>query len=958
MILSLVFTALFMMVGCASSFSQMPQNIRNGGRAVAITVHPSNADQIVVASETGGIFKSKNIGVNWSQVSGSSTFYFLDVAYLPVNPKFIIAVADADTRTISGGGIWRSTNGGKKWSKPVINPPTPDCEKNFSAFCLFAEKERNRVWAGTTCGLAFSDDKGATWQYLPAGKGYNNDKVYAVLAPTASRIIILTDAGVKVSMDNGSSWSVSNLGLPGDRRPDISNVHNQIAVSPYNYSHLYWVFNYWESDWHVAFYRSTNNGASWSKLIDKDGLNRPPFVRIARSISGSANQYDIYFGDGGCGLERATVTDAANPTVSAWTSLNFDHCDPADLAFSTDNKTPLLLATDGGLHITNNKGSDWTYTGGGKNGYNALQITEVTGQLHRDGNGADIYFGTQDNNIWASPDIGITWSGNKCCEGFFLNIPRQYYPTGQTKLTGVACGACGNFISGPLLAGHTGFPNPPNDIGNPCLLKPGHYIQNTKVPGLPGSIFALTADTGTSWTNRYGFPEEVRDLSKVSGPTDSPMVYTAIKVPGANPDGSETVQIKRIANVLAGSTTPLVSNINNFGSLGVFPTMFAWYKPFGVDPTNPNILIVPDIIDGVMKASTDGGATWNTDHTLTNLVTQGGKFKFTWNGFTQISAIGFDPDWKGHVLVGTQQAGVFQTFDYGAHWKKIKRSERIPLVSSFFFSGNGKVIASSYGRGLWRLKYKPLKKPVIIFEMNKVYEEPVIHWKGGEVALSQIHDPDACPACGFFLVKGGTILDYRLGEDIGQIREVFLSGGEIKGYRWDGEELDVPFAVSYRSHEEKKDVESYIKTAIKQHSGKTQVRGLFVERNILKGLIMASSDVTLDQLPKKKPLGPHILIDEIDSNLQRISVAGRMNPITVRAYGFRSQYPVEIFLDGKVMQMEQIAKFDKKEVLTFSIPKLMGIGGHTILVKQSTPEGVIQDAITFIITVQDFPKEK
>src|SRR6185312_1795806 len=148
-----------------------------------------------------------------------------------------------------------------------------------------------------------------------------------------------------------------------------------------------------------------------------------------------------------------------------------------------------------------------------------LQLTEVIGQFHKDNKSVDLYFATQDNDIWTSPDGGATWPTNRCCEGFFLNIPRAYYPPDKTKLTGVSCAGCGNFMSDQLLANQQGFPNPPNDNGNPRLLKPGNYIHNTKDPANAGSTFVLSTDTGASWNSRYFFSEEVRDLSQITGPT-------------------------------------------------------------------------------------------------------------------------------------------------------------------------------------------------------------------------------------------------------------------------------------------------------------------------------------------------------------------------------------------------------------------------------------------------------
>ena len=227
---------------CGGPVQPMQPNIANGGRAVAITVKPGDSTNIVVASETGGLFRTTNRGVDWQQVSGSTTFGYADVTYVPSQPTTLIAAAQQDMRTVSGGGIWRSTDGGNSWSRATITPPTSDCTNTLSAYAVSSEAGSGRLWTGTLCGVAYSNDSGATWQYLTTTNGYNNDKTYAVIAPGSNQLKILTDSGVKVSTDGGNTWTLSLTGLPSEI---VMGTHPQLAVSPLNNHHLYWSFNYW-----------------------------------------------------------------------------------------------------------------------------------------------------------------------------------------------------------------------------------------------------------------------------------------------------------------------------------------------------------------------------------------------------------------------------------------------------------------------------------------------------------------------------------------------------------------------------------------------------------------------------------------------------------------------------------------------------------------------------------------
>ena len=931
--------ALCVAPGCRS-FAELQPSIPNGGRAVAIAVNPSDGNRMVVASETGGLFRSVDRGVRWEHVSGAATFAFTDVQYVPSDPAIVVASSQADMRTVSRGGIWRSTDAGGSWTHVAITAPTTDCTTNMAAFDVSVDATSNRLWTGTGCGIAFSDDAGMSWQYLAPAPGYNNDRTYAVVAIGGKQLKILTEAGVKVSSDGGGSWSLSTTGLPGG----ISiGAHNQLAVSPLNSMHLYWAFNH---GGRTALFRSLDNGTMWSNVVDIQDRNRAPFVRV--STSADKSTYNVYFGDGGCTFQRAIVTHGATPSFSAWTAMNVDHCDATDVSFDTDGRTPLLLASDGGLHKTTDLGANWTLAGAGGNGYGALQITEVIGQMSTAGGVQGLYFATQDNSIWASGDEGATWPASRCCEGFFLDIWRR--PIADTKFTGVSCVGCVNFISGPLFASLTAFPDPPNNAGNPRLLKPGHYIQNTRVTGVPSNIFNLTTDNGSTWTPRYGFIEDLRDLSKVAGAPNDPVVFTAVRRPGLTPDGQEILGIKRITGVI-GTGAPVLSDITNFGSLGIFATMFAWYKPFGVDPADPNFFIVPDIIDDVVKVSRDGGQTWQNDMALTSLVTESGSLKFRAGPFTQISSFGFDPECRGHIMVGTIQAGMFQSFNRGDTWQKIDGTEVIPYVSSFFFSRRGEAIASSYGRGLWKVWFDCGPQIVV---PNLVALEPVIFWKGAYIPISQLKNPDACPVCTWALTVGGQVLDYVIEPQSGRIEEVRLSGGELRGLNWNGGSVPLQFRISTGNGPGDFAGERALVDRLLR--GDLQVKGLLVEGNLLKGVLLASADVSAAQIPQARPAEARISLN-LPSGGMGIPLRS-LGPIVIQGSSFEPGFPVVVSVDGQVQKLAEPTQVDAEGNFTVTITPSLGLGAHSIVVRQDTPRGMNQDVVQFNVTVGEDPEQE
>ena len=104
--------------------SEFQPNVPTGGRASTIAVNPRNYNEIIVASEGGGLFRSTDRGVNWKHIDGLPEFSTFAVAYVPADPNVVIATVGEDTRVANGGGIWRSTDGGLTWTQ-MPGPSAP-----------------------------------------------------------------------------------------------------------------------------------------------------------------------------------------------------------------------------------------------------------------------------------------------------------------------------------------------------------------------------------------------------------------------------------------------------------------------------------------------------------------------------------------------------------------------------------------------------------------------------------------------------------------------------------------------------------------------------------------------------------------------------------------------------------------------------------------------------------------
>lgn len=693
-----------------SAVSEFQPSVQYGGRTVSIDINPSNPSAAISATESGGLFTTSDAGANWQHVRSLPVFRMSEVRYSPDNPAIILATAWADDHVANQGGIWRSTDGGATWSRPPSGDP-----QNVLPFCTFRPntwgiafaKGTNDVFVGHDCGVAVSHDLGATWTQIQPdpnlGTNAGARAVYALTARASASgtiVDICANDGHHRSTDGGAHWTLHNTAA--DALAGCSSSGEPIAIteSPYESGVLFAIVG------PQSLFESDSAGANWTQITTPpSGFNRPWWVKANPSGDNMANHFDVYFGTGRDTYKQTcTGTGPGLRCGNTWTGVSVDHSasDSMEVAFSTaaGNNCAVFLAGDGGVHKTTDCGASFHITGASGHGYNALQLFEVTGETHP-GNPSDYYFGTMDNNLWASGDSGATWPGVVAFEGFFIQLPHSSPTSAGQKVTFVACAGCNQYLSGPLFSGVVGWPQPPHNSGNPVVVDQGVYVEWTQ-PSPPSSQLSLTTNTGGSWTAVSGAVVNLglSGLLKVAGPAASPTVYQAVSRPG-NRTG-----LVKITGIRTGTATvtdadnglqSIDSYCNGQGTL-VCPTVF------GVDPSNPNHLIAPDAGTGQMKVSTDGGASWQVDSALTNLVTGGGQFMFSGGSFGTVHAIAFDPNNGNHILVGTEQGGILASLNGGQTWVKLPGSEQIPAITSFFFDEvQNTILVSSYGRGLWKL---------------------------------------------------------------------------------------------------------------------------------------------------------------------------------------------------------------------------------------------------------------
>lgn len=689
-------------------FEEFQPNVPNGGRVNTIAVHPANNDVILVGSESGGLFNSTDRGATWRHVGGLPAYAMASVVFVPADPNIVIATTVEDYRVANGGGIWRSTNRGLSWKQVASPPPPPGAGGRFGGSDISIAPDNGRIYVGTAYGVSMSDDRGATWRHVDVfGSGAR--VVFTVVALPGNRVIAGGIGGLRRSTDGGATWSA-----PADDVGTLWSMH-ALGASPFEPDQAY-VVNLSRELWFTE-----DSGDHWTRIPSApkgdDRCGGMSFIRTTgRVVTFPLRQpvVTLWFGNR-CGLSTldapAIVGTSRFDYRGPWIDRLVDHPDTRDLAFDSARR-PLLLGTDGGLHKTADNGMTWTLTGGGRSGYNALQITEVKGQWITDTARYHLYFATQDNDLWASSDGGLTWGNPQCCEGFF--IERLYRVPSATNATinFVTCADCVNRVSSPLFAGARDWPDAQPKVGNVKTLGPSLHVQKVNEDGPFARGLAATTNLGTSWAQYATLPMDLREIGKSSQPGLLPVLYQPIK---ERDDNARGIEIDRLARIVKDPAGPggirTYPNMNNFGGLGINATMFAWYQVFAVDPFDADHLIAPDVVSQKMMETFDGADNWSENAALTSAVTGNGAFLFRDKIHPHASAISFSPDDPNSVAVGTMQGGVLVSGDRGKTWTKVPGSEAATYITSIEFRTAHEAIVSTYGRGLWRLRWQILRAP-------------------------------------------------------------------------------------------------------------------------------------------------------------------------------------------------------------------------------------------------------
>jgi len=702
-------------------------NAANGGRVQSIAVHPRDANNAIIANQFGGMWKTYGAGSAWFRIFTLPQVYVTDVAYSADGEAVVAAVLRDNGVGPGGGGIYVSRTSGEFWQRPpsgIVPGAMPG-----SAFSVSSAPDERGLWyVGTDAGVAVSQDDGASWVYHPL----STTAVQSVLAFPGGSALAVDQGAVWRSDDRGANWRIvirddftQFAPIGGNRMDRVPGrpwalIFNQYHPTPTNGSGKIWFYEL-DSDTRTS-------------LAIPQGRSRGPFLHVTPDGLNGGDFFRVWLGTGWDGyyVNRDNAADIralqSTATFDDWVSFIAEtgiHADIGDLGVD-GNGMPALMGSDGGIFKPRPQEKWWAIGGKHKwmsaavpgSGLNSLQISDLHGTNFRGADGkftTSLYFTTQDNRLYTSPDGGATWKIGDGSEGFGLEGRTDATDGEGAQLVFIGSNTIGDQFADANMTNKR--PIPRVDENGTMLdgwqnttfvsQAPGavesNWIRRRIPPGTASADLNFSNNSGLNWrkfaTVNFTIAGEVR--------TSGTVAWTPVFL-GGNPNPVGLIPVT--TSTPPGLPPPTYDDSDVVrppgGSLGRVFTEFERHAVYAADPNDWRFVIAPDIFANDVKMTRDGGQTWYTSSGLTAQVRRGGALNI-WGGnpdFMEVTHIAFDPYQPQRILVGTRDAGITCSADGGRTWRTISDSDKIQYITGMHFTPNGAVYISSYGQGLWLLK--------------------------------------------------------------------------------------------------------------------------------------------------------------------------------------------------------------------------------------------------------------
>jgi photosystem II stability/assembly factor-like uncharacterized protein len=340
-----------------------------GGRSVASTGVVNDPYTYYMGTTGGGVWKTDDAGNTWRNISDGffKTGSVGAIAVSESDPNIVyVGMGEHAVRgvmTHHGDGMYKSFDAGKTWKKIgldatqhiariVIHPKNPDIVYVAAQGALYGNTPERGVYKSTDGGtkwtkVLYVDDRSGC---VELSMDMNNPQVLYAAMNEYGRLpwkVISggPGSGLYKSVDGGATWNKIQNGLP----KELGKM--AVAVCRSNSDRVY-VLVESDSDKELGgLFVSTNAGKSWSRVTNDHRLLQRAWYYIELFID-PKDELTVYV------LSAPALRSVDGGKT--WEVLGGTHGDFHDLWINPVNPKNMVISNDGGAAITFNYGKTWS----------------------------------------------------------------------------------------------------------------------------------------------------------------------------------------------------------------------------------------------------------------------------------------------------------------------------------------------------------------------------------------------------------------------------------------------------------------------------------------------------------------------------------------------------------------------------------------------------------------------
>lgn len=382
------------------------------GRISDFAMYPGGSHYYLVATASGGLWRTMNAGTTWTPIFDREGSYAIGVVEIAPSDSKTIWVGTGENnaqRSVAfGDGVYKSTDNGKSWTNMGLKD-----SGHISQIWIHPEDAntvlvaaQGPLWnAGGDRGLYKTTDGGDSWDRIleiDEHTGINEfvvdprnlDVIVASSYQRRRHVWVLINggpgSGIHRSVDGGDSWVEVKAGLPS--QDDMGRIG--LAMAPSDPDMIYAIIE--GSDAEKGVYRSVDLGQSWDKRSSHMTTSPQYYNELVvdphnPEIVYSLDTFSKRSTDGG-----KTFSDLSNA---------HRHVDDHALWIDETNTKHLIIGGDGGVYESWDGGTLWRHM-------NNLPLVQFY-RIQPD-NAEPFYNvcgGTQDNNSLCGPSRTTTVHG-------------------------------------------------------------------------------------------------------------------------------------------------------------------------------------------------------------------------------------------------------------------------------------------------------------------------------------------------------------------------------------------------------------------------------------------------------------------------------------------------------------------------------------------------------------------